>query len=166
MSQCHNKDIRTVRKTSYFAFISQKICIFATRNERMKKRGILYIICAALTIIAVLSSCEFETSGNGDLDGLWQLSVRDSLVTGTSYDVHMQGEYWAVQVHLLQIRGGRHSGYYRFRYADGRLKLYPPQLDADGRQDTTTLFDYRVVNLNGSRLVLQDDTVRLSFRKY
>lgn len=126
----------------------------------MKK--LLYMLMATLLIVA----CEFETSDNGDLDGLWQLTTRDSIASGTSTDVHVSGEYWAVQVRLLQIRGGRHSGYYRFCHADGHLRLYPSRLDNDGRQDTTILYDYHVVNLNGSRMVLQDDTVRLSFRKY
>jgi hypothetical protein len=130
----------------------------------MKKT--IYFLVFLVGIVLTLSACEFETSGNGDLDGLWQLAQQDSVATEASQDMRQSGIYWAVQVRLLEIQGGPQSGYYRFRRADGRLKLYSPNLDKEGREDTTSLYDYRVLKLNGSRMVLEDEKVRLTFRKY
>lgn len=121
-----------------------------------------FIIGAAL----MLAACEFETSGNGDLDGLWQLTQQDSVGTQTSQDMCQSGIFWAVQVRLLQIKSGPQKGYYRFNRSNGRLRLYSADLDKEGNADTTSLYNYRVLKLNGSKMVLEDDNVKLSFRKY
>jgi len=115
---------------------------------------------------AMLAGCEFETPANGDLDGLWQLTRLDSAVSGVGRDMKASHEFWAVQMRLLQIQKPSGNRYYRFRHAGGRLTLMPPKLDDEGRQDTTVVHDYRVVTLTGGSMVLDDDTVRLSFRKY
>lgn len=130
----------------------------------MKK--ILFIIPCLLLMSVVLTACEFETSDNGDLDGLWQLTQQDSVGTGVSKDMRSSGVFWAVQVRLLQIQGGARRGYYRFTHSDGWLRLRPADVDKEGNEDTTTLYRYRVRTLNSSKMVLDDDTVRLSFRKY
>ena len=130
----------------------------------MKK--LLKIFLGSLSLSVALTACEFETSDNGDLDGLWQLTQQDSVRTGASKDMRSSGVYWAVQVRLLQIQGGSRRGYYRFTHSDGWLRLRPADVDKEGNEDTTTLYSYRVRALNSSKMVLDDDTVRLSFRKY
>ena len=114
----------------------------------------------------MLAACEFETSGNGDLDGLWQLTQQDSVGTQTSQDMRQSGIFWAVQVRLLQIKSGPQKGYYRFNRSNGRLRLYSADLDKEGNADTTSLYNYRLLKLNGSNMVLEDEKVKLSFRKY
>lgn len=146
-----------------FFWFSQQ---FTLPLQSMKK--IVSYIYSTLFICAVLflSACELETSGNGDLDGLWQLSLQDSVGTTVVQDMRQSGVYWAVQVRLLEIKGGPQSGCYRFKRADGRLKLYSAELDKEGHEATTPLYDYRVMKLNGSSMVLEDEKVKLTFRKY
>lgn len=50
----------------------------------MKKYRILPIAFVALigTFVMVFSSCEMETSKNGDLDGYWHLESIDTLENG------------------------------------------------------------------------------------
>lgn len=129
----------------------------------MKK--LLFTFMLLLSIM--LAGCEFETSGNGDLDGFWQLMQLDSVATGTTRDMRKSGLCWAVQMRLLYVQDGSvPKRYYRFTLGGGRLKLRPANLDEQGREDQTVLWDYRVLQLNGSRMVLEDDTLRLTFRKY
>jgi hypothetical protein len=49
------------------------------------------------------SSCELETSDNGDLDGNWQLLSIDSLNTGGINNVKDKQIFYAVQFHLINI---------------------------------------------------------------
>lgn len=134
----------------------------------------------------LLTACELEVSDNGDLDGLWQLTAIDSVASGVSVDMHESGEYWAVQMHLLEVRNskGQHGGqYFRFTLADGYLTLRTPYLDASGQTDTTRVVDvkplrrfgissiderFRVLRLDGGKMVLLngEEAIRLSFRKY
>lgn len=118
------------------------------------------------SVVLSLTACEFETSNNGDFDGLWQLTQQDSVGTSVTKDMRTSGIYWAVQVRLLQIQGGAQMGYYRFERSNGRLKLYSADLDKEGKTDTTSLYNYRVLKLNGSSMVLEDNSIRLFFRKY
>lgn len=145
------------------------ICFFThlfVPLPRMKKILSFFYGTLFISVAFLMTACEFETSGNGDLDGLWQLTQQDSVGTTASRDMRQSGIYWAVQVRLLQIQGGPQYGYYRFKHADGMLKLYSPNLDKVGREDTTSLYSYRVLKLNGSHLVLEDEKAKLTFRKY
>ena len=86
----------------------------------MKRLLLLLATCAGLT------ACEVRTSDNGDFDGLWQLTALDSLDSGRTVDMHTSGEYWAVQVHLLEVRnmkGGHGAVIFRFDFAGDSLKL-------------------------------------------
>ena len=125
-------------------------------------RGTLFTI----GFVLALTACEFETSGNGDLDGLWQLTRQDSVGTSVTTDMRSSGVYWAVQVRLLQIQGGPQRGYYRFTLGGGWLTLRSADLDREGHEDPTVLYRYRVKTLDGSRMVLEDEKMRLDFRKY
>ena len=60
---------------------------------------------ALFTAVMALTSCgmEIETSGNGDLDGFWNLTQVDSTATGVTADVHEQRLFWSVQHKLLQL---------------------------------------------------------------
>ena len=141
-------------------------------------------LLALLTVCAGLTACEVRTSDNGDFDGLWQLTAIDSLVNGRSVDMHTSGEYWAVQVHLLEVRNthGRHGRVlFRFDFEGDSLRLRSPYYDESGengelpKHDVTGLKPYgidcsdqayRVLKLNSDDMVLQKEDTRLSFRKY
>ena len=144
----------------------------------MKK---LYLACLAALL---LSACELEVSENGDFDGLWQLTALDSVGTGSSVDMRTSGEFWAVQMRLLEVRNSRgqhRNQYFRFTLADGWLTLRTPNLDENGMTDDSTKIDvsslrrygisrvderFHVLTLTGSTMVLQNEAVKLSFRKY
>lgn len=146
----------------------------------MKKLKLL----ALITVFAGMIACEVRTSDNGDFDGFWQLTAIDSLVNGRSVDMHTSGEYWAVQVHLLEVRNtsNKHkSVLFRFNFEGDSLHLRSPYYDESGENgelpehDVTSLKPYgidrsaqayQVLKLSSSDMVLQKEDVRLSFRKY
>ena len=138
----------------------------------------------ALMLCLGLSACEIRVSDNGDFDGLWQLTTVDSFATGRQMDMRSSGEYWAVQVHLLEVRntkGCHNSVVFRFSFEGDSLKLRSPYV-GEYVEDSLTLgyditevqpyfidsFDqgFRIHTLNSSRMVLDKEDVRLSFRKY
>ena len=141
-------------------------------------------LLALLTVCAGLTACEVRTSDNGDFDGFWQLTAIDSLVNGRSVDMHTSGEYWAVQVHLLEVRNtrGQHEDIlFRFGFEGDSLRLRSPYYDESGENgelpehDVTELKPYgidrseqayRVLKLNSDNMVLQKEDIKLSFRKY
>ena len=138
----------------------------------------------AMLACLVLTGCEVRMSDNGDFDGLWQMTAIDSVATGRTRDMHTFGEYWAVQVHLLNVHNtkGRHgSVLFRFDFVGDSLKLRSPYIDESGEGATLPAHNvsslkawgidhseqgYRVVTLNGDEMVLQKENVRLRFRKY
>ena len=147
-----------------------------------------------LTLCVGLTACEVRTSDNGDFDGLWQLSAIDSLGKGRTVDMRSSGEYWAVQVHLLEVRntkGGHGSVLFRFELTGDSLKLRSPYYDESGEggnnmkelEEVTAKHaeavkvlrpygidvptqGYQLVTLDSNEMILQKDDVRLCFRKY
>lgn len=141
-----------------------------------------------------LMACEVRMSDNGDFDGLWQLSAIDSLGAKRTVDMRQSGEFWAVQVHLLEVRntkGSHGSVLFRFDMAGDSLKLRSPYYDESGeggvneeelRKVTANHAavvkslkkygidranqGYRIVTLDGDEMILQKEDVRLCFRKY
>jgi len=62
------------------------------------------LVALSLLASTALSSCSnFETSGNGDFDGYWQLETIDTLATGGTTDMHDSLVFWAVQHHLIEL---------------------------------------------------------------
>lgn len=57
----------------------------------------------ALLALALCSCSNFETSGNGDFDGYWQLESMDTLATGGTADMHDSLVFWAVQHRLIEL---------------------------------------------------------------
>lgn len=138
-----------------------------------------------LTIAVALGlfcSCELETSGNGDLDGMWRLASVDTLATGGSKDMDGTKIYWSFQHKLLQLddkAGGHGSVLLRFEHKDGALRLYDPYFyDRDEGDkpldDIEPLVPFgvnaleencEVEALSGSKMTLKTATLRLGFRK-
>lgn len=151
----------------------------------MKMKKLTYLIYLFLLGLS-LSACEMETSDNGNLDGFWQLSAVDTLSNGRSADMRQSGIYWGVQVNLISIKHLKKSQSFLFQFEmkDGRLKLMSPMKDA--RPIASEVSDERVMEpmelkcigfkhleeefevlqLTGSRMTLQNEHLRMYFRKY
>lgn len=149
----------------------------------MKKLAQFVIIC----ILGLsFSACEMETSDNGQLDGFWQLTSVDSLNSGRSADMHQSGIYWGIQVHLLSIKDMKKDQSFMFRFSmtGDTLRLYAPIKDI--RHSAGEVLDehvmtpmelrnigfshleerFKVLQLTGSRMALQNERLRMYFRKY
>jgi hypothetical protein len=131
-------------------------------------------------------SCELETSGNGDLDGYWQMSQVDTLATEGSTDTRESFIYWGVQGNLLQIRYSENDVYlgegllFRFEDNDSILTLSSPFVhhlyETDEPIDDVEILKpfgiYRLVEkfaikeLDDNNMVLTNDVLRLHFRRY
>ena len=145
---------------------------------------LLKLLMASLLIS--LSACEFEMSDNGDLDGFWQLCTVDTLATGHSSDMRQIGIYWSVQMHILSIENKPRfiRFLFRFEQSDNQLRIYSPRLDnriSDSEREDALVTNaedlrvvgldsiensFQIVQLNGSRMILQNDHCRMYLRRY
>jgi hypothetical protein len=150
----------------------------------MKK--LLYLLIAFLPF---LTSCNLETSDNGDFDGYWHLVGVDMLTNAKHKDLSQQRIFWAVQFHLIQLRGadrkdegGNGREYYeQFKLEQSQLTLSNPhekdreagdpiiteerlgEIRPYGINALTEHFD--VLRLNKDEMVLKSSTLQLQFRK-
>ena len=127
----------------------------------------LYIIIG-LTLL--FTSCDKEDSSNGHLDGFWQMTSSPGIT-------------WAFQGHILELRDVNkvHQDIVMSFTREGdKLKLSDPYrvdrdsddvalLDADmlipyGISNTST--EFRISELTSSRMVLDNNTTHLEFRKF
>lgn len=135
-----------------------------------------------------LCSCEIETHGNGDIDGFWQLNAIDSLYNNTRTDATSSRIFWAVQAKLLKTTdytGNNPTLLMRFILTGDSLRLHSPVIhkrsihNADKvdtpLEEPSPLFPYgiqsldetfKVLLLNGDRMILESDVLRLHFVKF
>lgn len=130
-------------------------------------KRLLYII---IGVTLLLTSCDKEDSANGHLDGFWQMSSSPGIT-------------WAFQGHILELRDVRkvHQDIVMSFTREGdKLKLSDPYRvdrdsddvalkDADmlipyGISNTST--EFRISELTSSRMVLDNNTTHLEFRKF
>lgn len=161
-----------------FVFLVFFVYLCRQMISTMKKLLGLMALCLGV------GACEVRVSENGDFDGLWQLTAIDSLQSGYKADMHTSGEYWAVQVHLLEVRNmkGKHENVlFRFNFVGDSLLLRSPYFDESGENGELPEHEvenlkpygidrsdqsYRVYRLDSDNMVLDKEDVRLSFRKY
>jgi len=150
----------------------------------MKK--LFYILIALLLL---MTACELESSDNGDFDGYWHLVGIDSLSNGQHKDFSQQRIFWAVQFHLIQLRGGDRKDeggegrefYETFKLESTQLTLSNPHekdreagdpviteenlflLRPYGINALTERFD--ILRLNKDEMVLRSSVLQLRFRK-
>ena len=139
----------------------------------------------ALFIGLGLAACEIRTSDNGDFDGLWQLASIDSLANGRSVDMRSSGEFWAVQVHLLQVvdRDNKLGSYiFRFDYEKKgtKLTLFEPRIydKVSGDPEVKNPEVYKAYGINelketfeikeltSSSMVLESGGLLLRFKRF
>lgn len=131
-------------------------------------------------------SCDLETSGNGDLDGYWQMSQVDTLATGGVADTRESLIYWGIQGNLLQIRYSENNLYlgegllFRFEKKKPLLTLSSPMVhhlyETDEPIDDVEVLKpfgiyrleevFSIDRLDDKYMVLTNDVLRLHFRKY
>jgi len=130
-------------------------------------KRLLYII---IGVTLLLTSCDKEDSANGHLDGFWQMTSSPGIT-------------WAFQGHILELRDVKkvHQDIVMSFTREGdKLKLSDPYRvdrdsddvalkDADmlipyGIGNTST--EFRISELTSSRMVLDNNTTYLEFRKF
>lgn len=146
----------------------------------MKK--IFYLLAFGMMLV----SCEIETSGNGILDGYWQMSQVDTLATGGVADTRESFIYWGVQGKLLQIRYSENDVYlsegllFRFENNNSILTLSSPFVhhlyETDEPIDDVEILKpfgiyrleekFAIEQLDDKCMVLTNDVLRLHFRRY
>lgn len=138
------------------------------------------ILFLLLTLCLSLCACELEISGNGDLDGFWQLRQADTIDGGGSTDMRENKVYWAVQTDLLEARSSIIEVFFRFNHAGDSLLLSDPYKNNRDSSDIkiteasclsplgiNSLNErFFIMELNGSSMVLRSDMLVLYFKKY
>lgn len=130
-------------------------------------KRLLYII---LGVTLLLTSCDKEDSANGHLDGFWQMSSSPGIT-------------WAFQGHILELRDVKkvHQDIVMSFTREGdKLKLSDPyRVDRDSDDValkdadmlipygiSNTSIEFRISELTSSRMVLDNNTTHLEFRKF
>jgi hypothetical protein len=145
----------------------------------MKK--LLYIL-----VLLGFSSCELETSDNGDLDGNWQLLSIDTLNTGGINNVKDKQIFYAVQFHLINIYAqnikseSTPNSFFHFSQTKDSLILYSTdatQYDTEAHKDSiltrlrplgiNSLEEhFKIETLNNKYMILKSKELRLNFRNF
>lgn len=154
------------------------------KKNRSKRISQYLILSISAFLVFSFTSCELETSGNGDLDGFWHLVQVDTLQTGGVNDTSKELFFWSFQVNLLEFSDrSYHIPIYmaRFNHENGQLKVTQPCLyNRDEGNEMVTEENvkdispyglnaleetFRVEELSGSRMTLSNGTLRLYFKK-
>ena len=154
------------------------------KKKRYKRIYQYLIFSISAFLVFSFTSCELETSGNGDLDGFWHLVQVDTLQTGGVKDTSKDLFFWSFQVNLLEFSDrSYHIPIYmaRFNHENGQLKVTQPCLyNRDEGNEMVTEENvkdispyglnaleetFRVEELSGSRMTLSNGTLRLYFKK-
>ena len=154
------------------------------KKKRYKRISQYLIFSISAFLIFSFTSCELETSGNGDLDGFWHLVQVDTLQTGGVKDTSKDLFFWSFQVNLLEFSDRSYQipiFMARFNHDNGQLKVTQPCLyNRDEGNEMVTEENvkdispyglnaleetFRVEELSGSRMTLSNGTLRLYFKK-
>lgn len=137
----------------------------------------------ALILVGLTACSEWvDTSRNGKLDGLWQMTHVDTLATGGIFETTANRVYYAVQGNMLQMNATANGERYIFRFSlnDNKLKIYDARInDREAGDVPVTNVDrlrpygmskleelFVVEQLTSQRMILRSETLRLTFRKY
>ena len=154
------------------------------KKNRSKRISQYLIFSISAFLVFSFTSCELETSGNGDLDGFWHLVQVDTLQTGGVKDTSKDLFFWSFQVNLLEFSDRSYQipiFMARFNHDNGQLKVTQPCLyNRDEGNEMVTEENvkdispyglnaleeiFRVEELSGSRMTLSNGTLRLYFKK-
>lgn len=141
---------------------------------------------ACLGLILAAACADFHTSENGQLDGFWQLTQIDSLENGHSEDASERMIFWSVQSRLLQMQDLHDmthaylSIFFHFRHEGDLLTVYNPVIDnrliSDSLVTEVRMLSFygvynqeetfRILQLDNKRMTLENERLRMYFRKY
>lgn len=147
------------------------------------KFSILYFHFSLLILLGMsMISCEVNTSDNGPLDGLWQVTQIELQNGCSGKGMRTLPMYWAFQGNLMEIRQKTDGGgiFFRFANISKTLSLYEPvkNLRDSGDikiTDPIDLHQYgiyhmkenlRILHLSDESMILQSDSIQFTFRKY
>lgn len=147
----------------------------------MRMKSFLYIALMVILFPCCFSSCEFEMSDNGVLDGLWQMTEMQK--TGEeAKDMRNTGTTWGFNFRLVELRSytSTSSVLCRFEHKDGHLRIYEPRDQKHMQHDTlitdstilfpfglyTTNEDFHIEALSNDHMILVSKKAKLKFRKY
>lgn len=150
------------------------------------KSTIISTIIAASSLLAggLLTACDLETSSEaGDFNGMWHLTRVDTLETGGVLDLQKEKLFWSFQNRLMVAddKNGEHqSVIMRFNQTKTQLTLNTPygydREDGDKPLSDPTLLrpyginkteeQFQVITLSGSKMVLQSETLKLTFKGF
>lgn len=143
----------------------------------MKK--LIYIIFTSI----VFTACELEIMDNGTLGGNWQLQKIDTLSTGGICDMSSSYIYWGIENNLLQVRDIDNKNlriFFRFEKNRDSLSISEP-FHAITKDEKVALTDdsllrplginntqitFYIKHLSNNSLILEDQKLRLNFRKF
>lgn len=153
-------------------------------------KTVAMLVMAMWVTAMTFTSCELESSDNGDLDGYWHLESIDSIGSGVTVDMSQKRVFWGVEFKLISAKEfdlGKERMYFRFEQTSDSLKITKVYLDhwhqdnGDNGGDipleevTSDLRYYGVNNipegfakesLSGSKMILRSKSVRLKFKKF
>ncbi len=154
------------------------------KKNRSKRISQYLILSIFAFLVFSFTSCELETSGNGDLDGFWHLVQVDTLQTGGVKDTSKELFFWSFQVNLLELSDRSYQipiYMARFNHDNGQLKVTQPCLYNRDEGNEMVMEEnvkdispyglnaleetFRVEELSGSRMTLSNGTLRLYFKK-
>ena len=143
------------------------------------KRFLIYIVGIGL----LLTACDIEHSDNGDLDGFWQMTSYSNKSAASVSDMRSSGITWAFQGRILELRdvqNGNQDIIMSFKHDEGTLNVFSPYLverdsgdiqiskvellmpyGINGLEDS-----FSVLELSSNSLIIENEKVRLQFRKY
>ena len=114
--------------------------------------------------VLLFASCQ-KKDENGDLGGFWKLLNIENLSLGVVEDTRGDDRFWAIQLQLISIN----ECYGRFQHTGDSLFVQMIQTPANARDyglytPRNERFGVRHLDRNG--MVLQSDSVILTFRKF
>lgn len=150
------------------------------------RKTICGILIAATTILATmtLASCDIETSSAaGDFNGMWHLTRVDTIATGGVLNLKNEKLFWAFQNKLMQADDKNEKLakiLMRFNQTNTQLTLHTPYVydreNGDKPLSDPTLLapyginkleeNFQVIKLTGSKMVLQSETLKLTFKGF
>ncbi|MBR5657005.1 MAG: lipocalin-like domain-containing protein [Prevotella sp.] len=141
----------------------------------------------AIATCMVVTSCgwvEFETSGNGHLDGYWHMTSVDSLDSGVTRDMHEERVFWSVQGSLLIVYSPDFTNtpqriVCQFTRENKQLTIIEPHIfDRAGGDPLVEDIEqlrpfginklderFKITTLTSNHLTIETEALRLNFRK-
>lgn len=155
-------------------------------NNRIAKFSFSHFFIFSISQLLIFSftSCELETSHNGNLDGFWHLVEVDTLQTDGVKDTSEDLLFWSFQVNLLELSDHNYNNFTymaRFDHSDGKLQVTKPckynryegnemlteeSVNAVAPYGLNALEEtFFVEQLSSSRMTLRNGIIRLHFKK-